>query len=239
MSLLKTTLNGMLSPFDLEIRRKPYIYHCSYLWSEDAKKAGMDVNDFVEKDHLKPAPAELAEVLFPYISGGSVVCELGPGTGCYTRRIAEKITGGEFHIVDFDQYTIDFLKQYLKPNPRVQFHVNNGSTLPFSASDWMDAVFCTSMFTGINLTYFAAYIKEFSRVLKPGGHAVFDYFDVATKGGWDNLMENMARERPIFNYNYHATGTIDKLVDLAGLQIVKRVPTIRGSTFVVATKIAK
>ena len=86
---------------------------------------------------------------------------------------------------------------------------------------------------------FRAYIKEFSRVLKPRGYAVFDYFDVAAEEGWNNLMENMARPRPIFNYNYHATDTIDKLVALAGLEVLERVPTIRGSTFVIARKIAK
>jgi ubiquinone/menaquinone biosynthesis C-methylase UbiE len=235
---LKASVNGILSPFDLEIRKKPYIYHCSYLWSEDARKAGMEVNDFVERDHKKPALQELQKLVFPYISGSSIVCELGPGTGCYTRRISEKIDEGEFHVVDFDQYTIDFLKQYLKPNPRVRFHVNSGYTLPFESDAWVDLVFCTSMFTGINLTYFCAYIKEFSRVLKPRGYAVFDYFDVAAKEGWNNLMENMARDRPIFNYNYHATETIDKLVALAGLEVLERYPTIRGSTFVVARKVA-
>ena len=205
---LKSGVNGILSPFDLEIRRKPYVYHCSYLWNEDAKKAGMDVNDSVEKDHKKPALSELERVVFPLISSSSIVCELGPGTGCYTRRIGEKIVDGEFHIVDFDQFTLDFLKGYLRPNPRVKFHLNSGYTLPFTADAWIDLVFCTSMFTGINLTYFCAYIGEFSRVLKPGGYAVFDYFDVAAVEGWTNLMENMSRPKPIFNYNYHATATI-------------------------------
>src|SRR5215470_5823806 len=112
---LKASVNGILAPFDLEIRRKPYIYHCSYLWSEDARNAGMEINDFVEKDHLKPALEELQKIVFPYVSARSIVCELGPGTGCYTRRIVDRVTDGELHIVDSDQYTIDFLKGYLKP----------------------------------------------------------------------------------------------------------------------------
>ena len=95
------------------------------------------------------------------------------------------------------------------------------------------------MFTGLNLTYFCAYIKEFARVLKPGGYAIFDYFDVATAGGWDNLMENMARPKPIFNYNYHFTETINRIVALSGFEIIDRYPTIRGSTFVIASKLAR
>jgi len=236
---LKASVNGILSPFHMEIRKRSYVYHCSWLWSEDARQAGMEVNDFVEKDHKKPALRELQKTVFPYISNNSIVCELGPGTGCYTRRIAERLTDGELHIVDFDEYTIDFLKQYFKATPRMHYYVNSGSTLPLGSDACMDLVFCTSMFTGQNLTYFCAYIREFARVLKARGYAVFDYFDVAAEEGWNNLMENMARERPIFNYNYHATATIDKLVALAGLEILERVPTIRGSTFVIARKIAK
>jgi hypothetical protein len=55
--------------------------------------------------------------------------------------------------------------------------------------------------------------------------------------GWTNLMENMSKPKPIFNYNYHATATIDRLVDLSGFEIIERYPTIRGSTFVIARKV--
>jgi ubiquinone/menaquinone biosynthesis C-methylase UbiE len=233
---IKASVNGILAPFDMEIRKKLHIYHCSYRWSADAKKAGMDVNDFIEKDHNKPALAELQALAFPHISSSSVVCELGPGTGCYTRRLLEKVTDGTVHIVDFDEYTIEFLKQYFKGNPRALYHLNSGYTLPAELSDSVDLVFASSVFTGTTLTYTCAYIDEFARVLKPGGFAVFDYFDVAADEGWNNLMENMAKRRPIFNYNYHATSTIDKLLTRAGLTIVERRPSVRGSTYVTARK---
>ena len=236
---LKASVNGILSSFDLEIRRKTNIYHCSYRWTEDARKAGMEINDFVEKDHLKPALEELERVVFPYISARSAVCELGPGTGCYSRRIAEKLSDGELHLVDWDEGTIEFLKQYLKSGGSIHAYVNNGYQLPFEKSAWLDLVFCASTFTGISLSYFCAYIREFARVLKPGAYAVFDYFDVAVEAGWNNLMHNMARPIPIFNYNYHTTETIDKLVALAGFEITGRQDTIRGSTFVVARKAAQ
>jgi len=90
------------------------------------------------------------------------------------------------------------------------------------------------MFTGVNLTYFYRYLQEFSRVLKPGGYFVFDYFDIATDAGWNVLIENMARESPVYAYNYHSTETIDKIVSLLGFKIVDRYPTIRGSVFITA-----
>ena len=72
---LKASVNSILSPFHMEVRKRSYVYHCSWLWSEDARQAGMEVNDFVEKDHKKPALQELQKTVFPYISSNSIVCE--------------------------------------------------------------------------------------------------------------------------------------------------------------------
>lgn len=48
-----------------------------------SQQKGMAVNDFIEKDHRKPARLELETLDFPRISAHSMVCELGPGTGVY------------------------------------------------------------------------------------------------------------------------------------------------------------
>ena len=107
-----------------------------------------------------------------------------------------------------------------------RLYLNSGTTLPFDADDWVDLVFCASMFTGGNLSYFYRYLQEFSRVLKPGGWCVFDYFDVASDAGWRGLTRNM-RKQPIFAYAYHATHTIDRVMEDLGLQVVGRHATPR------------
>lgn len=233
---LKRGVNAVLSPLGVQVTRVYPNTVCTLAWLKEARQAGMEINDYIEKDQSKPALSELEQLVFPHLFPGVAFCELGPGTGCYTRRLNARIKDGEFHIVDVDSATIEFLKSYLPPNPATHFHVNSGRELPFSKNNWLDIGFCTSMFTGVNLTYFYRYMLEFSRVLKPDGHFVFDYFDVATEAGWRVLKRNMARSTPIYAYNYHRTETVDRILDETGYEIIGRQPTVRGSVFVTARK---
>ena len=237
MNGLKNATKSALSRFNLTITRTKPDPACTLGWIAEAQEDGMAVNDFIEKDHRKPALTELEKLVLPRISPASIVCELGPGTGVYTRYINEYITAGEFHVVDSDANAIDFLGRHLPKNPRTRLYLNSGTALPLESEGRVDLAFCASMFTGGNLSYFFRYVQEFSRVLKAGGYLVFDYFDISTEAGWDVLTKNMARKQPIFAYTYHSTETVDKIVDLLGFKVVDRYPTVRGSVFVTAQKI--
>jgi len=237
MNGLKNATKSALSRFNLTITRTKPDPACTLGWIAEAQEDGMAVNDFIEKDHRKPALTELETLVLPRISPASIVCELGPGTGVYTRYINEYITAGEFHVVDSDANAIDFLGRHLPKNPRTRLYLNSGTALPLESEGRVDLAFCASMFTGGNLSYFFRYVQEFSRVLKAGGYLVFDYFDISTEAGWDVLTKNMARKQPIFAYTYHSTETVDKIVDLLGFKVVDRYPTVRGSVFVTAQKI--
>lgn len=234
---LKNAIKATLSRFNLSITRIDPEPACTLEWIAEAQADGMAVNDFIEKDHRKPAFSELEKLVFPRISPGSVVCELGPGTGVYTRYINEYITDGEFHVVDMDPNAIDFLKRHLPKNPRTHLYLNSGTALPLDSERGMDLAFCASVFTGGNLSYFFRCVQEFSRTLKADGYLVFDYFDISTEEGWGVLTRNMARKQPILAYTYHSTETVDKILDLLGFKIVGRYPTLRGSVFVTAQKL--
>lgn len=233
---LKRAARASLAPFNLTLSRVEPYSACTPEWVAEAQQEGMAVNDFIERDHRKPAASELERLVFPHISAHSIVCELGPGTGVYTRHISKVITAGQFHVVDSDPSAVDFLRKHLPQNPSVRLHHNSGTTLPFGAEARMDLAFCANIFTGGNLSYFYRYMQEFARVLKPGGYCVFDYFDIATEAGWNVLTKNMAREQPIFAYAYHGSETVDKVLAALGFEVVDRFPTLRGSVFVTARK---
>jgi SAM-dependent methyltransferase len=237
LRLLKSAARVALSPFNLTITRVQPHKACTPEWVAEARREGMAVNDFIERDHRKPARAELEKLVFPLIGSDARVCELGPGTGVYTRYISPYIVSGEFHVVDSDPEAIAFLRRHLPANPAVRLHCNAGTALPMEGKGWLDLAFCASMFTGGNLSYFHRYMEEFGRLLKPGGHCVFDYFDVCTDAGWEVLTRNMARPQPIFAYAYHCTETIDKVVAATGFRLLGRTPTARGSVFVTAQKL--
>ncbi len=236
MNGFKNATKSALAHFNLTLTRIDPDPACTLEWIAEAQEEGMAVNDFIEKDHRKPALTELEKLVFPHISAKSIVCELGPGTGVYTRYMNAYITGGEFHIVDADPNAIKFLDRHLPKNPRMHLYLNSGTALPFESEGWIDLAFCASIFTGGNLSYFFRYMQEFSRALKAGGYLVFDYFDISTEAGWDVLIKNMARKQPIFAYTYHSTETVDKILELLGFRIIDRSPTVRGSVFVTARK---
>jgi len=237
VNALKRAAKASLAPFNLTISRVQPYEACTLEWVEEAQREGMAVNDYIEKDQRKPALSELESLVFPHLSKASIVCELGPGTGVYTRYLSRLITDGELHVIDSDSNAIEFLRKHLPANPAVRLYVNSGTSLPFEHRDWVDLAFCASMFTGGNLSYFCRYVDEFARVLKSGGHCVFDYFDVCTEQGWQGLQRNMARKRPIFAYAYHCTETIDKVLNSRGFRVLGRSTTGRGSVFVTAQKI--
>lgn len=235
MNWIKKAVQGALSPFHLKLVRFDPEPACTLEWIREAQRDGMAVNDFIEKDHNKPALAELEALVFPRIAPDAVVCELGPGTGVYTRYLNDYVRGGELHVVDFDPNAIAFLRRHLPKNPGTRLYQGSGMALPFESSQF-DLAFGASVFTGGNLSHFFGCIQEFHRVLKPGGHLVFDYFDISSEAGWKVLTNNMARKQPIFAYTYHSAETVDKVLDLLAFAVVDRCPSVRGSVFVTARK---
>ena len=234
---LKNAAKATLSRFNLAIIRIDPEPACTLEWIAEAQADGMAVNDFIEKDHREPALSELEKLVFPRISPESIVCELGPGTGIYTRYINECITAGEFHIVDSDPNAIGFLKKHLPKSPRTHLYRNSGMSLPFRSDPGIDLAFCASVFMGGNLSNLYGCAQEFSRVLRRGGYLVFDYFDISTEAGWGGLTRKMARKRPLLAYTYHSTETVNNVLDLQGFEIVGRYLRIRGSVFVTAQKL--
>lgn len=236
MDWIKKAIQGALSPLHLKLVRFDPEPACSLEWIEEAQRDGMAVNDFIEKDHNKPALAELEALVFPRITPEAVVCELGPGTGVYTRYLNDYIRGGELHVVDFDPNAIAFLRRHLTKNPGTRLYQDSGTALPFEASQFVDLAFGASVFTGGNLSYFFRCVQEFQRVLKPGGHLVFDYFDISSEAGWEVLTKNMARKNPIFAYTYHSAETVQKVLEQLEFRVVDFCPSVRGSVFVTAQK---
>jgi len=235
-STLKKAVKASLSPLGLTLSRIPSDRGCTLEWVAESGRQGMEVNDYVETDQRKPALAELQQLVYARVTPQATICELGPGTGVYTRHLNTYVESGQLHVVDADPSAIEFLRKHLPERPGTHLYLNSGTSLPIDVDASIDLVFCASMFTGGNLSYFYRYVQEFARVLKPGGWCVFDYFDVATDSGWRGLTRNMARKQPIFAYAYHATETVDRVLLQHGLELVDRHPTPRGSVFVSARR---
>jgi ubiquinone/menaquinone biosynthesis C-methylase UbiE len=181
----------------------------------------MDVNDYEE--HVlgwAPALPTLERVMFPHLREDSVVVDVGPGTGRQARHVAGRLTRGQLHLVDHSPWLVTFLTDYFSSNPRVRAHVNTGFDLQPIERESTDVVFCGGTIIALKLGVVDLYAREFHRVLKDGGCAVFDYIDPATPDGWAHLRAQTPYMRTI--YAYHAAPAIERVFEEAGFSIGDR-----------------
>lgn len=202
---------------------------------EAAASAGMDVNDYEEQclGWRLPLPT-LEELVFPLLTQQSTVCEIGPGTGRWSRHIARRVPHGELHLVDPSPWMIRFLSRYFNASSNISAHVNDGQSLPFAdRSGWLDLVFSANTFVELKLGVIWLYARECARALKPGGYVVVDYIDPSTPEGWHHLVTQSRDMASV--YTFHAPQMIDRVFNEAGLSIQRR-HQVGKSTFVVAQR---
>jgi SAM-dependent methyltransferase len=226
-----------LRPFGYEVRdrvlsEKPEGFP-GYL--EAAHQLGMDVNDY-EESQLGWYSAEslLEATLFPHLRPDSVVCEVGPGTGRFSRYIVPRIPRGQLHLVDHSPWMVRFLRRYFRNQPNVVVHLGDGQSLPLPNDGGMDLVFVAGTIIALKLGTIQRYAIEFARVLKPGGMVVFDYLDPTTEAGWAHLHTDGRRLADV--YTYHAPEVIDRVFAEAGFEGFDR-QQLSNSTYFSARRV--
>jgi SAM-dependent methyltransferase len=225
-----------LRPFGFEVRdrilsEKPEGFP-GYV--EAARRLGMDVNDYEETQlGWYPARTLLEATTFHHLRPDSIVCEVGPGTGRFSKFIVPRIPEGQLHLIDHSPWMARFLDSYFRGQPQVRVHLGDGHSLPFPQRGWMDLVFVAGTLVALKLGTIDLYAGEFARVLKPGGVVVFDYIDPTTDEGWAHLQSEGHRLADV--YTYHAPEVIDRVFADAGFSGFAR-QQFGKSTYFTATK---
>jgi ubiquinone/menaquinone biosynthesis C-methylase UbiE len=215
-NLVAHRLGYEFKPWRADEKSEGFMGYCA-----DARRRGMDVNDYEEQVlGWTPARPLLEKVLFPLLRPAARVIDVGPGTGRQARHIAPRVADGELHLVDHSPFLVDFLSQYFRDSRQVHAHLNEGYNLPFSEDNWADVVFCGGTIIALNLGTIDLYAREFHRVLKPGGWAVFDYIDPDVPEGAAHLRTQTPYLRTI--YTYHAATAINRVFGDAGFVIGER-----------------
>lgn len=199
-----------------------------------ARRVGVDVNDWIERElGWMPALPILEQLVFPLLSSDFVVCEVGVGTGRWSRHIAPRIPNGELVLVDKSQWIVNFLTDYFRGHSNVRAVVCDGASLPFDKNEWMDMVFSQGLFITLKLGHIHRYLLDFARALKIGGYAVFDFIDPGTEEGWAFMEREYAAAYDVFTYNSRAA--VAKCCNAAGLEVL-RSREIGKSTYFVTRK---
>lgn len=102
----------------------------------------------------------------PYLEPGLSVLDCGCGPGTITRGIAERVAPGQVAGVDFGQSQIEIAQKAAPEN--ISFQTANCYALPFADASF-DRIFSHALFEHLSEPVKA--LKEFHRVLKPGGIA--------------------------------------------------------------------
>ncbi len=195
-----------------------------------AQRLGMDVNDYEESQlGWYPAHSLLAATTFPFLHESSIVCEVGPGTGRFSRLILPRIPQGQLHLVDHSAWMVRFLNTYFNGQSNVHVYLGEGHSLPFQRERWVDVVFVAGTIIALKLATIQLYALDFARVLKPGGAVIFDYLDPTTPEGWTHLCTDGHTLPDV--YAYHAPEVIDHVFTAAGFTDFRRTQLGKSTYF--------
>jgi ubiquinone/menaquinone biosynthesis C-methylase UbiE len=122
------------------------------------------------------------QVLRRHIPAGKCVCEIGPGAGRWTEHLqllAARLVG-----VDISQKCVDLCRKKFRACNNTEFLVTQGNRLTGVADHSIDAIWSFDVFVHINADDVDEYVREFARVMRPGGVGVVHHAKKSVHGGW-------------------------------------------------------
>jgi ubiquinone/menaquinone biosynthesis C-methylase UbiE len=136
------------------------------------------------------------ETVWPCIQDADFSCvlDLAAGHGRNSEKLKQHAR--KIYIVDINQENIDFCRQRFAGDARFEFFRNDGCSLDFIPAASLSLVYCFDAMVHFDSDVVRAYLREFQRVLKPGGfgfchHSNFTKNpggDVHDNAGWRNFM---------------------------------------------------
>jgi SAM-dependent methyltransferase len=122
-------------------------------------------------------------VLQRYVPENCSVLEIGPGAGRWTEPLLQ--CARDYVGIDISSTCIAHCRGRFGDDARATFAVGSGRDLAEVADQAIDAIWSFDVFVHINRTEVESYVKEFVRVLRPGGVAIIHHGAMGgASGGW-------------------------------------------------------
>jgi SAM-dependent methyltransferase len=158
-------------------------------WVASATARGLDANDVGDEawanDRLA---AVLDDCYLRYVPAGGTVLELGPGTGRLTRHLIGR--AGKLELVDNSKFVIDWMNKYLRGRIEFRTHLIKSPRFAAVSDRSVDAVLAHGVFEHLDFDEAYAFLVEFHRVLKTGGHVSFNYDTLHSEAGAAWFLEH-------------------------------------------------
>jgi len=150
------------------------------------------------------------------------VLEIGCGVGRIGRELAPQCK--EWFGVDISSTIIKITRKRTAHIDNVHLAVLDKSfKIPFP-DDTFDRVYCHVVLMHIQNEDMYTYFQEIKRVLKPGGIAFYDAFNLNTEDGWNRFLWEYERYkgkfRPLHRSRFTTSQEIKVYTEKAGLEIL-------------------
>ena len=142
-----------------------------------------------------------SELVWPFLTAElqsdidfSTTVEVAAGHGRNSAKLLP--LARKLHLVDINIENISFLRQRFWQHRKVQYHVNDGYSLPFLADASVSFIYCFDAMVHFDSDVVRSYLKEFGRILMRGGRAFAHHSnyignpggDSHDNPGWRNFM---------------------------------------------------
>ncbi len=132
-------------------------------------------------------------ILKPFIGHQNSVLEIGPGAGRWSEIILP--LASNLTLVDIAPLCINMCKEKFGSGEKISYLVNNGSDLNDVPDNSIERIWSWAVFVHLESNVADTYLKEFFRVMKPGGKALLQHSKYGVNIGWrsDLTKEKMLK----------------------------------------------
>lgn len=159
------------------------------------------------------------------------VLEIGPDDrvleiGCGVARIGRELAPycGEWHGADISGNMIAYAAKRTEGMPNVHLYEQPDNTLSIFPDNYFDCVYCTIVFMHVDKLEMFTYLRESFRVLKPGGRAYFDTYNILAPQAWEEfrrIIDTYApHKRPGHVSQFSTPQEMQKFMEEAGFESV-------------------
>jgi SAM-dependent methyltransferase len=208
-------------------------------WDDpDVRVAGADVRSDTPLDAQSLTvvgqewglPAEVEEVvgewILPYVDSKSMVAEIGVGGGRVALLVAPKVS--RFIGLDIAPEMLRRAREALHAQNNYDLKLLGTANLPAELQN-LDFIYSFDVMVHTDVHTIWAYVKDFTRVLKPGGHAFIHTSNLTTEEGW-KLFSSQERYYPE-GFFWLTPQTVKTLAERGGLEVVSEIGTGRSPNY--------
>jgi ubiquinone/menaquinone biosynthesis C-methylase UbiE len=194
-----------------------------------AEEKGIDVNESVEDD-WGGTMRWLENYILPAIrKPNPVICEIGPGSGRFSRHLIERAK--MYYFVDYSDFVCDLLEKMFGSRENARIIKAQNSDLSSIESNSVDFVFSMGTFVHLFIEQIYGYFSESYRILSQNSQCVIHFANFMDDGGYDFFIEKLPINKQYDRHSafrfYHPE-MIDKMAVKIGFSVVNK-NFIRGT----------